>query len=296
MFPDFHGRLFVLLAVFLQAVGKVAYGVWLVEVPFTVFVFISFSMTAGLFLLLSRQGAGQAAFLPLLMLNLSTALTFLSFFYALKLLEPAVVGALEIGVAPIIALLLTLLLQGERPTAARVMVCLGLLLGCLVLAASAFSGVGFTAGAAVNGAAWQGVLASVAAGAGAVVVTMASRKLVQCGWQYGAVLAHRFYLILPVSLGMALWGGDFSAVEWDMPVLLAVLAVSLLGVTLPLYLLQIGIGRCDTHTVLVSMAALPVITFALEMLSPVYAWSWLTAVGVLVVAAFVLLDMLMSRR
>ena len=285
------GRAVIVLAVLLQAVGKVAYGTWLAAFPSALFVLVSFALTAAFFLALSRQGVGDLAWAPLLLLNASTALTFISFFYALKLIEPAIVGAVEIGIGPVLAVLITFALTGERPAPVRVLVCLGILAGCGVLAVAALQGSGF-ASFGLN--AWLGLLASVAAGIGAVLITMASKALLERRWAFGAVLAHRFYLILPVSLAMSL-GIDLAAIEWTGSLVAILLAVSVVGVLAPLYLLQVGIGRCDPYTVMVTMAALPVLTFLIEGLSPVYAWSWLTAVGLAIVTGFLALDVLARR-
>lgn len=285
------GRAMIVLAVLLQAIGKVMFGTWLAAVPSPFFVLISFALTAAFFLLLSRQGAGEKAWGPLLLLNASTALTFLCFFYALKLIEPAIVGAVEIGIGPILAVLISMVLTGERPSSVRVVVCVGILAGCTVLGVSALQGSGF---ASFGRSAWLGLGASVAAGVGAVLITMASKTLLNRGWKFGAVLAHRFYLILPISLVMTL-GTDVAAVEWSGSLIVALLVVSVVGVLAPLYLLQVGIGRCDTYTVMVTMAALPVLTFIIEGFSPLYSWSVLTAVGLVIVTAFLLLDVVAKR-
>lgn len=285
------GRGMILLAVLLQAIGKVMYGTWLADVPSPLFVLVSFALTATVFLALSRQGMGERAWGPLLLLNASTALTFLSFFYALKLIEPAIVGAVEIGIGPILAVGLSLLLTGERPSMLRVVVCLGVLAGCAILGGAALQGSGF---ASFGRNAWLGLSASVAAGIGAVLITMASKTLLNRGWKFGAVLAHRFYLILPLSLVMTL-GTDMVALEWSSTLAATLLVVSVVGVLAPLYLLQVGIGRCDPYTVMVTMAALPVLTFIIEGFSPLYTWSWPTAVGLAVVTAFLLLDITAKR-
>lgn len=285
------GRAMIVLAVLLQAIGKVMFGTWLATVPSPFFVLISFALTAAFFLLLSRQGAGEKAWGPLLLLNASTALTFLCFFYALKLIEPAIVGAVEIGIGPILAVLISMVLTGERPSFVRVVVCVGILAGCTVLGVSALQGSGF---ASFGRNAWLGLGASVAAGVGAVLITMASKTLLNRGWKFGAVLAHRFYLILPISLMMTL-GTDVAAVEWSGSLIVALLVVSVVGVLAPLYLLQVGIGRCDTYTVMVTMAALPVLTFIIEGFSPLYSWSVLTAAGLVIVTAFLLLDVVAKR-
>lgn len=285
------GRAAIVLAVLLQAIGKVMFGTWLTAVPSPVFVLVSFALTAAFFLALSRRGAGETAWGPLLLLNASTALTFLSFFYALKLIEPAIVGAVEIGIGPVLAVLLAFALTGERPTRLRIAVCAGILAGCAILGVAALEGSGF---ASFGRDAWLGLSASAVAGVGAVLITMASKALLNRGWKSGAVLAHRFYLILPVSLAMSLSGG-IAAVEWSAPLVATLLAVSVIGVLAPLYLLQVGIGRCDPYTVMVTMAALPVLTFAIEGLSPLYSWSWPTAGGLAVVTAFLLLDIAARR-
>lgn len=276
----------IVLAVFLQAIGKVMFGTWLTSFPSPFFVFISFALTASFFLALSRQGVGEKAWGPLLLLNASTALTFLCFFYALKLIEPAIVGAVEIGIGPLLAVGIAFALTGERPTRLRVAVCGGILIGCAILGLSAMQGSGF---ATFGWNAWLGLSASAAAGVGAVLITIASKTLLNRGWKFGAVLAHRFYLILPISLAMT-WGTDTTGIDWSNTLVLQLLVVSLIGVLAPLYLLQVGIGRCDAYTVMVTMAALPVLTFVVEGFSPVYSWSWLTAAGLAVVTAFLLVD------
>jgi len=286
------GRAAIVLAVFMQALGKVAYGTWLGAIPSNLFVFLSFALTAVFFLAVSGRGVGERVWGPLLLLNVATALTFIAFFYALKLIEPAIVGAVDIGVGPIIVVLITLATTGERPARLRVLVCLGILLGCVVLALAASQGTGF---ASFGPQAWIGLGASMVAGIGAVFITMASRTLLSRGWRFGAVLAHRFYLILLVSFALASGSGE-DAVAWTGGLVAMLLAVSVVGVLAPLYLLQIGVGRCDPYTVMVTMAVQPIFTLGIEGFSPAYAWSSLTALGVAIVSGFLILDVAAERR
>lgn len=285
------GRAMIVLAVLLQAIGKVLFGTWLTTVPSHFFVLVSFTLTAIFFLVMSRGHGGQKAWGPLILLNASTALTFLTFFYALKLIEPAIVGAVEIGIGPVLAVIITFALTGQKPSVQRIMVCVGVLAGCAILALAAVKGSGF---ASFGENAWLGLLASVAAGIGAVLITMASKALLNRGWKFEAVLAHRFYLIIPISLAMTL-GSGLPSIEWSGYLIAALLAVGFIGVLVPLYLLQVGIGLCDAYTVMVTMAALPVLTFIIEGFSPLYAWSWLTAAGVGVVTLFLLVDVMGKR-
>lgn len=286
-------QLMIFMAVFLQAIGKIAYGTWLGDVPSSLFVFVSFAITAAFFLLVSRGRPGDRAWGLLVMLNLATALTFLCFFYALRIIEPAIVGAVEIGIGPVIAVLVALAVVGEKPTVARLCVCTMILIGCLVLARAAISGAGLEG---VGGSAWMGLLASAAAGVGAVFITIFSKSLMKKNWSFGAILAHRFYVIVPLAL--LFWTGSPQPevpITWSSHLVMIVLGVTVVGVLAPLYLLQLGIEKCDPYTVMVTMAALPVITYVLEGFSPAYVWSVETLVGLAIITAALMTEIFMPR-
>lgn len=257
---DGLARLAIIVAVALQAIGKVAYGTWLEDFPAPLFVLISFTLTAIFFLSTSRKGIGAVAWGTMLFLNVATAVTFLSLFIALKLIQPAIVGAVEISIGPIAAVAIGFFIHRIIPSSRSLTVCCVVLAGCLILASSAFFGSGFQA-TKLDVA--LGLLASSTAGIGAVFITIASKSLLCQGWKFGAILAHRFYIIVPVSLAL-LWIMDPSNVEWSIQLGFAVVAISGVSVLAPLYLLQVGISRCDPYTVMVTMAALPVLTFAVE--------------------------------
>ncbi|MEO3434506.1 DMT family transporter [Inquilinus sp. CAU 1745] len=286
------GRGAVLLAVILQASGQVAYGTWLTDIPSPLFVFATFLLTATFFLVVSGRGAKFPAWKPLILLNASTALTFLAFFYALKIIEPAIASALNVGVGPIFAVLIALMMTGTKPTTRRLVVCIGVLCGCAILAAAAARGT--EEAASTVSTALLGVAASIATGAGAVLITVASKALLDRGWKSGAVLAHRFYLILPISLAFATTA-DLSAIEWSAALAMVLLAVAVIGVIAPMYLLQVGIRYSEPYTVMVTMAAMPLVSFAIQGLSPAYAWTWLTAIGLAVITAFIFLDLLEAK-
>lgn len=46
---------------------------------------------------------------------------------------------------------------------------------------------------------------------------------------------------------------------------------------------------------MVTMSALPVLTFAIEGFSPLYTWSCLTAIGLAVVTVFLVVDLLTKK-
>jgi hypothetical protein len=69
-----------------------------------------------------------------------------------------------------------------------------------------------------------------------------------------------------------------------------------IGILMPLLLLQIALRRLDELTVLICMAAQPILSFALSIPSPSYDWDTLTLLGVLGVTLFVVLDILVQYR
>lgn len=281
------GRIFVTIAVILMAGGKVAYATWLGAIPSPVYVLFCFSLLTLIFWPLFGCRVGELAWKPILLLNFSTALCFLFFFYVLKLIEPAVAGAVQFGIGPILSVVIAFLMTGVRPDRTKTVVCLGLLAGCSVLTASAVTGAGF-ATSNVNG--WAGLLAILASGTGSVLITLASKNLSQRGWSSGAILAHRCYLILPMAVLLVHVEGGFESVEWSVGLTLSLLVIGLGGTIIPIILLQMGIERSDPHTVLVMMAAMPIFTFLFEGFSSLYVWSALTGAGLVIIAALILLD------
>jgi drug/metabolite transporter (DMT)-like permease len=286
------GRLAALLAVILMAGGKVAYGTWLGAVPSPVYVLLCFSLITAIFLPIYGRRTGEFALVPLLLLNGSTALCFLFFFQALKLIEPAVAGAVQFGLGPILSVLITLLVTGARPEPIKAFVCGGLGVGCVVLAFSAVSGAGVVA----NGTDGRlGLGAVLLSAVGSVLIAIASKRLSMRGWSSAAILAHRCYLIVPVALALVVSEG-VSDVPWTPPLVLTLLGVGLVGTIIPIVFLQIGIEKSDPHTVLVMLAAMPVVAFLIEGLSPLYVWSGLTAAGLSIIAAFIAIDIAFSRQ
>lgn len=285
----FCGRIAVVSAMIFQAMGKIAYAEYLPGVSFSVFVFFSFLFTATFFLLLSGGGRFPRLNFDLLCLNLLTAFTFLSFYFALKLVEPAVVGAIEIGVIPLAYVAFSSMLSGRIPSFGKALVCCGIFSGCVVLAVSAWQ-------RGEPESVLSGVLCSFLAGLGALAITLVSKRLFASGWSASGILAHRFYIIVPLAFVISLFTGGFGHLFSDGMLFARLILVGVLGVTLPLYLLQVGIARCDPLVVVISMASLPVITYVFEMFFSAWQWSWGTAAGVLIVTFFVALEPFLSAQ
>lgn len=279
------GSTLVFLAMLIQASGKVLYGTLLTSVPTPIFVAIGITLTAAVFLALVRLGLPRQGRGTLLLLNLWTAISFVSFFYALKHVPPAIFASIEIGTGLLTAVALVGIQHRAWPNAARVFACLGIVAGCAVLTLAEMSASALESAAL----AWSAIGASAIAGATSVLSLGASRKLAMIGWTSRATLAHRFYLTIAVGL---LWLAldpptatvpDSAALGW-------ILLVATLVIVVPLLLYQLAVRQIDEITFMVCVATQPILSFIVSMPSPAYEWNMLTLVGVLIVSAFFVFD------
>src|SRR5215475_9583937 len=126
------------LAVLLQSTGKVMYGTFLAAIAPAQFLLISFCVVAGVFLAVARGRLPAGSRASIVWVNVWTAVAFICFFFALKHVSPAAVGAIEIGVAVLVAVVAASWRRrggqsGGRPGAAKWVVCVAIVGGCALL-------------------------------------------------------------------------------------------------------------------------------------------------------------------
>jgi drug/metabolite transporter (DMT)-like permease len=298
------------LAVLLQSTGKVMYGTFLAAIAPAQFLLISFCVVAGVFLAVARGRLPAGARASIVSANVWTAVAFICFFFALKHLSPAAVGAIEIGVAVLVAVVAAAWQRreqstgsrssgggafGGRPGVAKLVVCAGIVGGCALLVP-----VELERAAASS---WLTVFALVAAaiaGAASILIIGAFRRLADSGWRPASILAHRFYLTIAVALVWLVFEegtGGMSGLALPAPAdALSIVAVAVIGVMLPLLLMQFAVRKTDGLTLMICMALQPVLSFTLSMLSPAYEWQPVTLAGTLIVAGALLLDVFAARR
>ncbi|WP_018922728.1 EamA family transporter [Salsuginibacillus kocurii] len=280
------GTVALLASAFLAAISQVFYAQQVQSIsPFS-FTFISFFLTALFFLLLSLSQKNEEkrsldffSFKDFALLNVSTALAFLGFYYALKYIEPAIVSALEMGVGPLFALFISTMLYPKTTILkSDALIAVGTLCASFILVGAAVtgrSGVSFD----YTFEYFIGLAASLGCGMGAVLAAIYSKKLSEKAWTSSQILAHRFYLIVILSFFIAVFQKDVNRelvghLDW-------ILIVSVTGVLLPLYFLQVGIKHCDTFYVMMSITFVPVFTFFFQLLDPRVGWSTPTFIGIL---------------
>ena len=205
-------------------------------------------------------------------LNLSTALAWLSFFFALKHLEPAVVATLYNGVGPLVVLALQtsgyLRSPPRPPDRVETLGYLGMgvaLSGLVLVVLSRQSGL-----PATNTAAHMAALG--AAIAGGVMITLshlAARRLNELDIGSDALMGSRFWLVIVFALGIQSyhgWSAEAGIEITDLSGLAILTAISFTLITVPSYSLQLGIARASPLAVNVVRALAPVFVFAVQQL------------------------------
>jgi drug/metabolite transporter (DMT)-like permease len=285
-----HALSFV--AVLLQSTGKVMYGTFLDAIAPAQFLLISFCVVAGVFLVIARGRLPADARASIVSVNIWTAVAFVCFFFALKHLSPAAVGAIEIGVAVLVAVVIASWRSGNRPRVTKFVVCAGIVGGCALLVP-----VELERASAVSSNTVLAIIASAIAGGASTLIIGSFQRLTQSGWRATAILAHRFYLTIAVALVWLSFDGGFDGIALPAPTaVIPIVAVGVIGVMLPLLLVQFAVRRTDGLTLMICMALQPVMSFMLSMLSPVYEWQPVTLAGTLIVAGALVLDVFAERR
>ncbi|HEY2577318.1 MAG TPA: DMT family transporter [Streptosporangiaceae bacterium] len=230
---------------------------------------ISFSLTAAFFVALEAARHGPAATLrPLYALrhdvvaiNVTTAVTWLSMLYALKYLEPAVVSVTVVALGPILTVVLgPMLRRGSFILRAETWVSVGILalLGVLVWeSAIGRSGVGSLG----TGQVVAGFLFALACGVGSMANIIYMKRLSEAGQTPQAVLAIRFFLMIAITWVLTAFVSRPQLSEAFWPSVL----VAVIGVGLPIYVLQIGIKHTEPITTSLLISASPLVTLLLQL-------------------------------
>jgi drug/metabolite transporter (DMT)-like permease len=192
----------------------------------------------------------------MVLLNAATAVAFLGFYTALTLAPAALAAALETGIGPLV-LALSALRHPEARDLRRILlgaVTLALALGAALRAAAA--GAAYSAADLTAGLALAAVAGTAAAG-----IAVLSHRLGRLDVSPVTVTAHRFHLTYLLALGLLLFNPStglrsITGTSAGVIVLLAVL-----GVALPLFVLQIGMQRTPPIVVTLLASGVPGMTY-----------------------------------
>ena len=252
---------------------------------------VSFTLTAAFFIGLDvvRQGAA-ATFRPLadhpadvVAINVSTAVTWLSMLYALTYLEPAVVNVVGLAIGPVFTVVLNPLLRKQSSVLrSETAVSLGI---TAVIAVLVWGSVTGRTGVGSVGAAdaFLGIGLTLLTGIGSTAHVISSKRLSGAGLVPQSVVSVRFFLTIAVTWGMTAISDDPQLGEVFLPA--AIIAV--IGVGLPLYLIQVGIRHTEPITASLLCTLSPFFAFLLQLPDRRLDTSVLTLVSIIAITAFV---------
>lgn len=290
----YAGTYFVLGFLFFANANTVLSGRLLQTLNPFVFLFWSFVATAlfyALRLLITRGPRGlvprPGSTLPLVMLNGTTALTWVGYYYALRFIEPAIVSALMGGLGPLCTIALDRLVRHRRLPLLSYAAAAGILCGTALLAWSSLAGVSAVRELDVADT-LIGLGAGIVGGVFQALNTVATKQLGDRGWQAGEIMVHRFYLLVVAAGVSCVTGPGFAVTSPTEVALLSVATV--FGGIVPLWLLQRGILASEPFLVASLLALAPIVAYVLQIFDSRLSLSPVSALGCLVVVTFTLLS------
>ncbi len=214
--------------------------------------------------------------------NVSVLLNWGGLFYALRYLEPAVVGVASVACGP--ALTLVIGLANKRSVKVAFV---DALVSCLVLISVAimlFNSFAGDSGIATTTVEQRllGIISVLVCAVGTVMYTVFSKELFVRQWAIDEILAVRNIALIGVCvIAIPMAGGSFLlGHEWVLPMLILVVA----GHVLPIYLIQKTIYYLSPIHVSLVLLTLPVFVLILQYFDArvEFALASVSAVGVIV--------------
>ena len=220
-------------------------------------------------------------------LNISTTCFWIFSFYALKYVEPSIENAINTAIGPLITLLLGNWLgtQLTKPLRIEKVISIAIFIAILFMTFISFAGKTGVGYLPFNNL-FIGMLFCFIAGASIVGNTIFSKKLSSAGMKASFVLATRFYLLILVAIIMWIYDGHETTHVIDNTTNIALLGI--LGIGIPLYILQLGIERSDPITVAMIIALGPVFTYVFEVFDHRLILSTYTLSSVVIIVLLVM--------
>ena len=207
-----------------------------------------------------------------LWMNLTTALAWSCYFFAIKTVEPAVANTIHSALGPFTAMLVAGRLGaggGKRICALEKAGYAAIVVAVVALIALTLGG-GSGLGVADTGAA-KGLALLFVSGPMITISLVLSKRLHDHGFGSISVTAVRYIALVAVAAGLTLALGQGRAVSAGDMALLS--GAGLVLVVLPTFVLQLGIARTPAVTAQVIRALGPVFVFAFEPFSARLVWS-----------------------
>ncbi len=231
-----------------------------------------------------RRRIGRSAWGVLAVLNLTTAVSWGSFFFAVKHIEPALSSSFINAILPLVTIGVDYLLARRKAVEpAELAVACALFVAMSFTAVVALGGHSGMAGTPLGYAIGLGM--SAICGIAMSVTNVASKKLNDAGVSPEQIMAFRFLLLALASGLVASQRGLGTAISdhW-MPILFVAVA----GNLIPIYALQLGIQRLKPLAVAFLIGLAPVVIFVMQGFSRDIVFSWASLVTTSVTTLIVL--------
>lgn len=201
--------------------------------------------------------------------NVTSAIAWLAFFSALRLIEPSLVQILYSGIGPLSVVWIDRHFAGAMPvplTRAERPIYFGLLASLVFATAVALGGFS-GAGAQPVGGAMLGVIFAASGGISISVSTMLCRKLNDAGVTPSALLSLRYPAIVLSAALLALLPSSSSGLSAAPSLRVdAFMLVASLLIVVPSYVNQVGISLASPLTVRAVLATGPVLIFFFQLI------------------------------
>ncbi len=227
--------------------------------------------------------AARLALHTVVMLNLVVALTWSSYFFAVQMIEPAVVFTIFSGMMPLVTHLATKFgfLEGRTTlTKTAIFGNLLIILSIIALIVTTLSGLsGFVRGDWTVGL--LGICLSLFSGALAAYIILYSVRLNGQGVGPLAQFGLRFFLYILLASFFVYLGFDAKDVELPTKELLTIYLIGLGVIGLPLYLFQKAVPLASAATIAAVTSLGPAIVFALQLMDARLTYAPATLAGLI---------------
>lgn len=217
-----------------------------------------------------------------LIVNLAVLLNWGGLFYALRYLEPAVVGVASVACGPALTLVISLLnKRGARVAFADALVSCLVLTSVGIMLFNSFAGASGVVAITV-GERLLGIVSVLACALGTVMYTVFSKEMFVRQWTVYEILAVRNIAMVGVCvIAIPASGASFAL---DRELLLPMVILVVIGHVLPIYLIQKTIYYLTPIHVSLVLLTLPVFVLLLQYLDTRVEFSMasVVAVGVIV--------------
>ena len=263
---------------------------------------ICFSFVTIIFILINAisnktiKNSVKKNYTNLVIINVTTLGNWLTFFIALKYIEPAMSSALANSIAPMVTLFATyFFLKGPFPKRSQLLISLGIFLsmGIMIFVTIAGKSASSTANLSYL---WLGIIASLICGVSISSTNIVSKKLNISGINAKEIMMYRFILLIIVCGVVA---GSDVIIETLKTLLLPLLFISIIGNVIPLFSLQLSIERLEPITVSLLLVLAPIFYLIIQVFNkniPISPISWIAiSISVIFVAVGTLINLKVSR-